>query len=198
MQEIHVIESGEWQSEPHLEDYRAEWPADMLVERATWTADAPMKQITAHSNTLVTIAAPGYVWFRFWLPDHDQVVERYFDGAGEAIGTYIPICAPLERTGGTYRAKHLMLSLWLEADERLTALHEEDFDAAVAAERLTPVESERAESQFRALTMAVGQKSFPPALVRNLTIRVEGAPEEEPPQESEQPNNPFISNLGEY
>lgn len=198
MQEIHTIESGEWQSHPHLEDYRAEWPADMLVERATWGADAPTQEITAQSNTAVTIAGPGYIWFRFWLPDHDQVVERYFDDAGEEIGTYIPVCAPLERTGKVYRARHLLLSLWLEADARITALHEEDFDAAVEAEQVTPVEAERAESQFRTLTMAVGQKSFPPALVRNLTIRMEDAQDDETAAQSQRANNPFSSNLGEY
>jgi len=170
MSATRTIESGEWQIHPYLTDYRAEWPGDMLVERATWTANAPKQQIHAQGPDPITIAGPGYIWFRFWLPEDGQVIERYFNVQGEAVGTYIPICALLEREGNTFRTVMLVLGLWIGADERVTVLHEEEFDAAVASGDITPVQAERAELRIRTLTTAVAQRQFPPGLVRNFTI----------------------------
>ena len=167
------IESGVWQTSPHMVDYRVEWPGDMLVERATWTADAPARPLLTQSDGLLETARAGYIWFRFWLPDDEQLVERYFDSSGEPLGTYIPICMPLERRGQSFATRELLLALWISADgDRVTVLNEDAFDAAVEAGALTPVESERAELRIRELTSAVVQKLFPPALVRNFTINV--------------------------
>lgn len=169
-----VIESGEWQSHSLMTDYRAEWPGDMLVERATWIPDAPQQTLPIRGDSPVVIAGPNHVWFRFWLSDDEQVVERYFNANGKAIGTYVPICQPLQRTGQIYRTDNLLLSLWIGADDQVTVLYEQEFDGAVNGNRLSPVDIERAESRIRSLTLAVAQRRFPPALVRNFTINIGG------------------------
>lgn len=53
-----------------------------------------------------------------------------------------------------------------------TVFHEAEFDQAVVAGTITPVEAEQAELRIRELTLAVAQKRFPPAMVRNFTIRL--------------------------
>lgn len=180
-------------------DYRAEWPGDMLVERVTWEADAPEQRLYAYGSDSVVTAGSGYIWFRFWLPDEGQVVERYFDQEGQAIGSYIPICGPLQRAGRTYQTEHLLLSLWIDAEERMTVLFEEEFDAAVTTGDITPVEAEHAELQIRSLTTAVSQKRFPPALVRNFTIQMGSAQlHGDATASQEGSNNNILGNMGEY
>jgi hypothetical protein len=199
MQQIHIIESGEWQTRPHMIDYRAEWPGDMLVERATWAADAPPQQLYAHGSDAVVIGGPGYIWFRFWLSDEEQLVERYFDQEGQAIGSYIPICMPLQREERVYRTEHLLLSLWIDTEERMTVLHEEEFDAAVEIGVITPVKAEHAELQIRSLTTAVAQKRFPPALVRNFTVQMGSSQiQSDPPDAQERQRRDIFGNMGEY
>ncbi len=167
-----VIESSEWQFNDLMVDYRFEWPGDMLVERATWHANAPEQQVVIQGAEPVTIALAGYIWFRFWLADEEQLVERYFDNDGQPVGTYVPICMPLERQGRNYITTELLLGLWIAADGRVTVRHEEEFDQAVSSGTITPVESERAEIRIRELTGAIAQKQFPPALVRNFSIKL--------------------------
>ena len=42
-----IIANGDWQRQPHMKYYRAEWLNDMLVERATWHETAPIQRIGA-------------------------------------------------------------------------------------------------------------------------------------------------------
>lgn len=170
-----VIESGEWQSHPLMVDYRAECPGDLLVERATWKPDTPAEHLYARMGDSVATAGPNYIWFRFWLTDEQQLVERYFDANGVAIGTYIPICMPLTRRGQLFSTVGLILGLWADTEDQVTVLNEDEFDLAVSEQRLSPVEIERAEQRIRYLTTALAQKRFPPALVRNFTINVSGS-----------------------
>ena len=172
---VKALDSGEWQNNPLMIDYRAEWPGDMLVERATWGANTPEATLPSRGESPVVIAKPNYIWFRFWLAEEQQVVERYFDETGQAVGTYVPICQPLMRQGQSYTTQSFLLSLWIGADQQVTVLHEEAFDAAIANQHLSPVDIERAETRIRGLTLAVAQKRFPPALVRNFTINIGGS-----------------------
>lgn len=162
------LTSGGWQSHPEMSDYRAEWLSSLLVERANWKANS-----FPRSFGDVQIAGPGYVWFRFWLPEQDQVVEKYFDAEGNAVGVYVPVTEALERRGDVWRTVELILALWLDANGRVSVLREDDFDEAVEREILTPVAAERAERRIRELTTAIAAESFPPPLVRNFEINVE-------------------------
>jgi predicted RNA-binding protein associated with RNAse of E/G family len=159
------ITSGQWQTSAHLFDYRTEWFSSMLVERATWLPNAPLQRIGE-----TVIASPGFVWLRFWLLESDDVVEKYLDARGHAIGYYIPICTPLDRRGTQLYVGTLKLALWMQASGQLTVLGEETFEQAVKVGELTPVEAEHAEYRIRTLTTAIHQKRFPPAIVRNFTL----------------------------
>lgn len=173
MDSTRIIESGEWQFDETLLDYRAEWPGNMLVERATWgpnTRTVTTAKLQGYEPSI--IAAPNYIWFRFWLSEDDQIVERYFAPHGEPVGTFLPITMELQKQGRSFQTVALILGLWIAEDGRVTVLNEPEFDAAVASGQVNPVESERAELRIRALTGAIAQKRFPPALVRNFTISV--------------------------
>lgn len=166
-----IIESGEWQFEESVIEYRAEWPGNMLVERATWGPNTPtMTTVKLQGAEPSIVAEPNYIWFRFWLAEDEQIVERYFAPDGQPIGSYMPITMDLEKRGRAFQTIGLILGLWIAADGRVTVLNEDDFDEAVANGQVNPVESERAEMRIRALTSAISQKRFPPALVRNFTI----------------------------
>lgn len=160
-----IIASGDWQHQPDLYDYRHDWRNDILVERATWADAAPIQQLGA-----TVIAAPGYVWFRFWLAEGDRILDKYFDDNGNAIGIYAHIGMGLPHQGRGYSMVDLILGLWITGQSRVTVHNEARFDAAVAGGLISPVEAEHAEHQLREITTAIAHKRFPPALVRNFAI----------------------------
>ncbi|MXY96115.1 MAG: DUF402 domain-containing protein [Caldilineaceae bacterium SB0670_bin_27] len=160
--------SGDWEHRADMTDYRAEWFNSLLVERAAWTAHAPTVELLD-----TVIGAPGFVWFRFWLPDLDQMVEKYFDANGTAIGLYLPVCRPLQHEDKAYNTSDLILAIWYSSDKRVFVLHEEEFEDVVREERLRSEEAERAETRIRELTAAIFREEFPPPLVRNFAIAME-------------------------
>ncbi|GIV68746.1 hypothetical protein [Caldilinea sp.] len=164
-QSLTMIASGEWNRHPGLIDYRAEWLSDLLVERATCAPDAAVQRINHH-----VVAAPGYIWFRFWLANGQHVIEKYFDNLGRAIGMYARIGMALPHRGRGFTMLNLLLGLWITEDARVTVLHEEEFDEAVKSGLISPVEAEHAEQQIRELTMAIANRRFPPPIVRNLAL----------------------------
>lgn len=162
------IRSGEWQDAPHLVDYRSQLLDKVFVERATWIQSAPEQM---WGDTIV--AAPGYVWVRFWHLEGDEPIEKYFDRDAQPIGCYVPICMPVQRRGAAFLAHGLLLGLWISTDGRITVLGEDAFDAAAAAGELAPVEIEHAEYRIRTLTLETHQKRFPPGMVRTFVLAEE-------------------------
>lgn len=160
-----IIASGDWQRQTHLSDYRYEWLNDMLVERATWNASAPEQQLGA-----VTIAGPGYIWFRFWLAEGDRILDKYFDPEGRSLGMYAHVGMGLPHQGRGFSMVDLILGLWITAQSHVTVYNEAQFDGAVRDGLLSPVEAEHAEHQIREITTAIAHKRFPPPLVRNFAI----------------------------
>jgi predicted RNA-binding protein associated with RNAse of E/G family len=165
MRGLYQIISGEWQANRLLTDYRSQLLDKMFVERATWTRSAPVKQI---GDTV--IAAPGYVWVRFWLLEGEEPVDKYFDSERRVVGFYVPLCSPLQRKGAVFSASTLHLALWLLPDGRLTVMGEAAFEAASATGELTPVEVEHAEYRIRVLTLEINQKRYPPGIVRTFGL----------------------------
>lgn len=161
------ILSGEWHRNASLTDYRTEALTNIVVERATWQTIAT--PITV-ADTI--IADEGFVWLRFWLLEDETVIEKYYDRQGHSVGYYVPISMPLKRRGDQLEAYSLLLAIWLQPDDRVTVLHEEQFDRTVAAGDITPVEAEHAEFRIRELTAILAKKQFPPALVRNFAIEL--------------------------
>lgn len=160
-----IISSGDWQRDALLRDYRAEWLTDMLVERATWTVAAPRRTLGAF-----TIGGPSYVWFRFWLAEGEWLLDKYFDDHGNAVGMYAHVGMVLPHRSRGFNLLDLILGLWITGDRQVTVYNEAQFDAAVRAGAVSPVEAEHAEHQIREITRAIAQQRFPPAIVRNLTI----------------------------
>lgn len=161
-----MIHSGEWRQNPQMADYRAEWLSELLVERSTWRVDASPLRL----NSSTDIAGPEFVWFRFWLPDPDQIVEKYFDAEGRAVGMYLPVCEPLVRQGREYHTRNLILGLWLSPEGHLNVLREDEFETAIETGLLSAEQAERAEARIRELTTEIFQEELPPALVRNFEL----------------------------
>jgi predicted RNA-binding protein associated with RNAse of E/G family len=159
------ILSGEWQRSELMADYRTEALTNIVVERATWQPQAQQQTI---AETI--IADGGYVWLRFWLLEEESLIEKYYNHEGKSIGYYVPICMPLKRRSEQLETYSLILALWLQPDDRVTVLHEAQFEAAVRQGDITPVEAEHAELRIRELTSVMARKQFPPALLRNFAI----------------------------
>lgn len=162
---LKVIASGDWDRDPLMSDYHAEWLSDMLVERATWTS-----HVGAHLVNHQVVGAPGYVWFRFWLANGEHILEKYFDDHGQPLGMYACIGMSVPHRGRGLSMLNLLLGLWITEDGRITVLNEPEFDAAVDNGAISPVEAEHAEQQIREVTMAIASRRYPPPIVRNLTI----------------------------
>lgn len=164
------ITPGQWRTVEYMTDYRIERLSDLLVERVTWNEDAPTKTIYD-----AVVAAPGYIWFRFWLLKTEHVVEKYFADDGHVVGIYAPVCLPF--LGGEHGLKtsDLILGLWM-ADGNVVVLNEDEYDAAVASAVIAPEEAIEAELRIRAMTLATAQQTFPPAIIRNFELDL-GRPE---------------------
>ena len=167
------ITSGDWRKVAMMEDYRVERLSDILVERATWRADAAAS--AAPSAAPVDICGQqvnqaGAVWFRFWLVLADRIVDKYFDADGAMLGMRVPICMPIESDGSHLRTVDLDLALWIGAEGQVTVINEDLFDEAAATGALTPQQVEYGEQAIRELTLAVAARKFPSALIRNFEM----------------------------
>jgi predicted RNA-binding protein associated with RNAse of E/G family len=148
-----------------LRDYRSEQLGDILIERIIWD-ELPVPRRLAGE----IVAGRGFVWFRFWLPGEDQVVERYYDDQGRLIGTQIDVCTSLICDEHGWHAEDLILDIWISPDERVTIHNEDAFDRAVLLGELDSAQAARAERHVRQLTTAIARQRFPPPLVRNWRI----------------------------
>lgn len=160
-----TIRSGEWQTLPGVADYLAGLIDDVLIERAIWARSAE-----AAPNGGRALAGPGHIWYRFWLWRDDQVVERYFDAQGQALGTQVDLCMPLQIGEREWTARDLLLDIWISPEGRVTVSNEAAFEAAVSSGQLTEEEASWAEEHVRRLTGAIAQRRFPPAMVRNWQV----------------------------
>ena len=172
MAKLKRVESGEWQRDAQMVDYRAEWLTDVLVERATWSQNATLHHLSAEMNDVVVVE-PGYIWARFWFRREGWIVEKYFSPQGGSLGYLAPVCGPIEYHTGRLAADLYGLALWTDITGRVTVLGEDNFDQAAADGRLAPVAQEQAEQRIRELTTLTAQKRFPPAFVRNFGIIME-------------------------
>jgi predicted RNA-binding protein associated with RNAse of E/G family len=156
--------SGVLGKDGRMRDYRAVWLDDVFVERATWGPGEP-ERIGS-----VVVADQGHVWVRFWLPEDDAVVTRFFDADLVPVGTYVDVTMPLLRREQGYETLGLYLSLWIMPDGRVTVLDEQKFEQAVSDGSLAPGEVRWAEYHLRELTAKIARGLFPPPLVRNLRL----------------------------
>jgi predicted RNA-binding protein associated with RNAse of E/G family len=163
------MRSGEWQTLPHMTDYRSQLFGNMLVERATWGNTAATQWLGQ-----TRIAAPGYVWVRFWPTDGEEPIEKYFDADRQLIGFYVPLCMPTQQRGDRLVAHRLLLGLWLSNTGQVTVFGEDEFEQAVARRELAPVEIEHAEFRIRTLTFEIHRKQFPRGLVRTFALAESG------------------------
>jgi predicted RNA-binding protein associated with RNAse of E/G family len=160
-----LIQSGVFGDPAALRDYRSEQLGDILVERIIWDGQPNPGRLAGD-----IVADDGHIWFRFWLPGEDQVVERYYDDQGRLIGTQIDVCTSLCYDERGWRAEDLIFDIWISPDEQVTVHNEAAFDQAVLLGELDPAQAERAERHLRRLTAAIALRRFPPPLVRNWQI----------------------------
>jgi predicted RNA-binding protein associated with RNAse of E/G family len=145
--------------------YRFELLGDALVERVIWkTLPEPRSLFGA------VVADSGAVWYRFWLPSHDQVVERYYLADGTPLGTHIDVSGPITCSETGCRADDYVMDIRIDAQGRVTVHNEDEFERSVLLGELGPEAARQAETHLRELTAAIARNRFPPPLVRNWRI----------------------------
>jgi predicted RNA-binding protein associated with RNAse of E/G family len=159
------IRSGEFGDATVIQDYRFERLGEVFVERVIWGISAPPQR-----RGEVVVSGPGYVWFRFWLLAHDQVLERYYGEQGQLIGTQIDVCMPPTGDESGWRVRDLYLDIWVTPDGRVTLSGEASFDQAAQQGWLSQQEVEYAEEHVRRLTAGIAQGRFPPPIVRRWQV----------------------------
>jgi predicted RNA-binding protein associated with RNAse of E/G family len=101
---------------------------------------------------------------------YDQVLERYYDEDGQLIGTQIDVCMPPTGDERGWRAKDLLLDIWVAPDGRVTLSGETRFEQAAQQGQLSHQEVEYAEEHVRRLTAGIAQGRFPPPIVRRWQV----------------------------
>jgi predicted RNA-binding protein associated with RNAse of E/G family len=145
--------------------YRFEPLGDALVERVIWRQLPEPRTLYG-----AVVADTGAVWYRFWLPQHDQIVERYYLADGTPLGIHIDVCGPIICSEAGCRAEDFILDIHIDAQGRVTVHNEEEFERSVLLGELSPVAAAQAEAHLRGLTAALARNRFPPPLVRNWQI----------------------------
>jgi predicted RNA-binding protein associated with RNAse of E/G family len=159
------IRSGVLGDPAFVHAYRFELLGDALVERVIW------KQLPEPRSLFGSVVADsGAIWYRFWLPQHDQVVERYYRADGLPLGTHIDVCGPIQCGEAGCRAEDFILDTRIDQQGRVTVRNEEEFERSVLLGDLSPEVARQAEAHLRELTAAIARNRFPPPLVRNWQI----------------------------
>lgn len=159
------IVSGVLGDPAYVTQYRLEYLGDVIVERVVWRYLPAPRTLFGR-----VVADSGTVWFRFWLPQHDQVVERYFRSSGEPLGTHIDLSGPLVCGLEGCEADDYILDIEMDPVGRVTVHNEDEFERAVLLGELTSEQADKAETHLRGLTAAIARNRFPPPLVRNWRI----------------------------
>jgi predicted RNA-binding protein associated with RNAse of E/G family len=159
------IVTGTFGDPAFAQDYRFELLGDVLVERVVW-GELPAPRTLYGS----AVASSGAIWYRFWLPRFDQVVERYFLPDGTDLGVHIDVCGPLRCDEEGCAADDYVLDIRIDQQGRVTVHNEDEFDRAVLLGELSAEQADDAEAHLRDLTAAIARGRFPPALVRNWQI----------------------------
>ncbi len=159
------IRSGVFGDPAFVHAYRFELLGDALVERVIWKGLPEPRTLYGE-----VVADTGAVWYRFWLPQHDQVVERYYLADGTPLGIHIDVSGPIICGESGCRADDYILDIRIDAHGRVTVHNEEEFERSALLGELSPTAAAQAEAHLRELTAAIARNRFPPALVRNWRI----------------------------
>jgi predicted RNA-binding protein associated with RNAse of E/G family len=173
---LREIRSGMFGDPAFVHAYRFEPLGDALVERVIWRRLPEPRTLFG-----AVVAESGAVWYRFWLPQHDQVVERYYRADGTPLGIHIDVSGPILCDETSCRAEDYVLDIRIDPQGRVTVHNEDEFERSVLLGELSPESARRAEAHLRELTAAIARNRFPPALVRNWQIdlsRIKEAAEE--------------------
>ncbi|NOX64175.1 MAG: DUF402 domain-containing protein [Chloroflexi bacterium] len=157
MSGVRRIISGQPGAAGKLADYRRFMADGALIEEFWWAKlDAPLR------NALGVMADDGWVWVRFWLPDHDAVLDKVFDADLQFVGAHIDVTTPITLEGNAWVTTDLWLDIWLTPDGRVIVLQEEEFEKALSEGYIASEDASWAEQQVREITRRIAARSFPP------------------------------------
>lgn len=169
------IKSEQWRSNTLMEDYRIEYPGDLVVERIILAKDTPIRTLKVHVLTSMIFQAPRCIWFRFWMFNDDVIIDQYYTEAGKLIGTYIAPCLSMEpsKSDGSCTAIVLVTGVWRNTDGHIYIVDRQELYEQLDGDEIgMDYGIIELETPVRKVVKSMSIGNLPPALIRNFTVTV--------------------------
>jgi predicted RNA-binding protein associated with RNAse of E/G family len=116
-----------------------------------------IEQVTGTQNGRPTVhTVCKHLFYHEWF----DIIEL-LDDSGRLIGCYCDVVTPLQKIGGAYYLRDLLLDLWVWPDGRCQELDWPEFEAARAQGLLTPEEQSQAVATLRRMVDEANAGVFP-------------------------------------
>jgi len=105
------------------------------------------------------IAREGYSWVTRWEAGKPYIISKFYDAAGNLIGTYCDVARPVRVIEGGFEFDDLYLDVWLATGKSISILDEDELQDAVRAAYITVREAENAQRVAEELVDLLKQDS---------------------------------------
>lgn len=150
-----TLTQSEWQEQRDTIEYQCVDTRRMLLEKSRF------------ANAQWGLSG---IRVRFWLKEHDTVVDKYFAPNLEPVGWFMPICKGLGTTGAQFQTRTRYLGMGVSQARNIVVTGESRLQDALKQQVVSPEEAEQCQAQLRALRIEFMSRRFPPAIVRNFEL----------------------------
>lgn len=125
------------------------------------------RSLSIGEHIILETGAP-VVWFVF--PDAWHDIGRFHLRSGTFSGYYANLIRPAKMVGEQWEIEDLFLDLWLDRENHLTVLDEEEFDRAVANRWIDAGTARQARRELDRLICEFQAGRWPPGVVREYDL----------------------------
>ncbi|MCE2466777.1 MAG: hypothetical protein J4G06_02040 [Caldilineaceae bacterium] len=150
-----VLAQADWETDRDTIEYNCVETRHMLIEKASFSSSS-----MGMSGTRM----------RFWLPEANYVVEKYFGPNLAPVGWFMPVCEEFTNVDRRLQACTLYLGMVANRTRKLVVTGERPLERAVAEQRLTRQVADRYQERLRQLRRDCLSGRIPPAIVRNFEL----------------------------
>ncbi len=107
---------------------------------------------------------------RFWLKEHDTVVDKHFAPNLEPVGWFMPVCMGLGTHDAQFQTCTRYLGMGVSQARNIVVTGEAQLQEALQQRVVSPEEADSCQAQLRTLRNEFMSRRFPPAIVRNFEL----------------------------
>lgn len=136
--------------------------------KVTFARDLSLEPPIVIGETVALETGSDAVWFTF--PDTWHDIGRFHGADGNFTGIYANVITPcvFERTD-LWHTTDLFLDVWIDTEDRVSLLDEDEYAAAVESEWIDSALAERALEEANDLLKRAEAGTWPPPIVREWT-----------------------------